>query len=100
MLVRALIHDPDILLLDEPTKSLDHATSIEFRKYINRYLDQQRTLVLATHNFDEAQYLCDRVIILREGKILHHGTLKELQQQAKLASASLGEIYLELVNNV
>lgn len=100
ILIRALLHNPDILLLDEPAKSLDHAAAIEFRKYINKYLDDKRTMILATHNFDEAQYLCNRIIILHNGKILKQGTLRELQAEAKFASASLSDIYLKLVKNV
>ncbi len=99
-LMRALIHDPRILLLDEPTKSLDHSSSMEFREYILDHAHAQRTILMATHDFEEAEHLCDRFIILHHGCILGQGTLKDLQQQTGLPSASLSEVTLKLTNYV
>lgn len=78
-LARALLHDPDLLLLDEPTSSLDPVAARQVRDLI-RDLSRERlrTVVLCTHNLAEAQELCDRVAILRRGDVVAQGTTEEL----------------------
>lgn len=66
---RALIHDPDIIIFDEPTMGLDPATAISIRDFI-RNLKGEKTMILCTHYMQEADALCDRVAILNKGKIL------------------------------
>ncbi len=96
-LMRALLHDPDILLFDEPTKSLDYNTSLELLKYITILRQQGKTILFATHNINEAQQICDRFLILNKGRLLGFGTKEELCRQIHSDSATLTEIYLKLV---
>ena len=80
-LARALMHDPSILLLDEPTSAMDPESSRLVRDEIARLRSSQRTIILCTHNLAEAEALADRIAIIYRGKILLNGTLHELKRQ-------------------
>ncbi|MBC7119659.1 MAG: ABC transporter ATP-binding protein, partial [Methanobacteriaceae archaeon] len=88
-IVRALVHDPPILILDEPTMGLDPATAASIRELI-RELKGDKTMILCTHYMEEADYLCDRVAILNQGRILDVGTPRELKSKIK------GDLILEI----
>jgi ABC-2 type transport system ATP-binding protein len=77
---RALIHNPDIIILDEPTMGLDPATANSIRNFI-RNLKGQKTMILCTHYMQEADALCDRVAILNKGKIIDVGTPEYLKSK-------------------
>ena len=77
-MARALIHDPAVLLLDEPTSTLDPEGAKLVRDFISSLKGQGHTIVLCTHNLAEAQNLCDRVAIIKK-KLLRMGTPKQLQ---------------------
>ena len=79
-IARALVHDPEILIFDEPTMGLDPATSSNIREFI-RDLKGDKTIILCTHYMDEADSLCDRVVILDQGKILDMGTPNDLKSK-------------------
>lgn len=80
-LARALIHDPELLLLDEPTTNLDPVAARGVRELIHRVSrDDGKTVLLCTHNLAEAEELCDRVAIMRNGRILSLGTPRELRR--------------------
>ena len=72
-IARALIHDPEIIIFDEPTMGLDPATAISIRSFIEK-LKGEKTVILCTHYMEEADALCDRVAILSGGKIRDMGT--------------------------
>jgi ABC-2 type transport system ATP-binding protein len=75
----ALLHGPRILLLDEPTTGLDPTARREIWNILMRLKQEKRTsMILTTHYMEEAEYLCDRIVILHQGNILAEGTLKEL----------------------
>ena len=97
-LMRALIHDPPILLLDEPTKSLDYASSLELRSFIKEVLvkEQRKTVVFTTHQMDEALGFADILMILNYGRLFAYGTLEELRRKAGMPDGSLGEIFIRL----
>ena len=86
---RVLVHRPSILLLDEPTASLDAESAKEIRSQIS---DTARTgghtVLLSTHNLDDASRLCDRVAILSHGKILATGTEEEISTNMKNYSSN------------
>ncbi len=79
-LARALLHDPSVLLLDEPTSAMDPESSRLVRDEIARLRSSQRTIVICTHNLAEAEALADSIAIIYRGKILLHGTLDELKR--------------------
>ena len=98
-IVRALLHNPEILLLDEPTKSLDYNSACQLRNFIKKETLQGRTIICATHNMEEAEDLCNLFLILHKGRIYGLGSLEELRKKINSSSATLSEIYLRLTQN-
>ncbi|MGB4611366.1 MAG: ABC transporter ATP-binding protein, partial [Methanothermobacter thermautotrophicus] len=88
-IARALIHDPPIIIFDEPTMGLDPATAFSIREFI-RDLKGSKTMILCTHYMEEAEYLCDRVAIINQGRILDIGTPDELKSKVR------GDLVLEV----
>ncbi len=87
----ALINDPQLLFLDEPTTGLDPQVRLEIHALLSDLRREQRTIVMTTHYIEEAERLCDRVAIIDEGKIIAIGTPRELQEK------NLGESTIEIV---
>jgi ABC-2 type transport system ATP-binding protein len=79
-IAQALLHQPEVLILDEPTIGLDPAQIVEVRNLI-RSIGKQRTILLSTHILSEAQQLCDRVLIINRGKIVVEDTPEDLQSR-------------------
>ncbi|HEX5838723.1 MAG TPA: ABC transporter ATP-binding protein, partial [Anaerolineales bacterium] len=79
-LAQALIHRPEVLILDEPTIGLDPAQVVEIRNVI-REIGKDRTVLLSTHILSEAQQICDRVLIINKGKIVAEDTPENLQSR-------------------
>jgi ABC-2 type transport system ATP-binding protein len=82
-LALALVNDPQLLFLDEPTPGLDPQIRLEIHGLIEEMKAEKRTVVLSTHYIEEAERLCDRVAIIDEGKIVALGTPRELQQKSR-----------------
>ncbi|HEX9109250.1 MAG TPA: ABC transporter ATP-binding protein, partial [Longimicrobiales bacterium] len=80
-LARALLHDPELLFLDEPTSALDPVASRQVHERVEALRRRSRTIVLCTHNLVEAQRLCHRVAVLRQGRLLALGTPAELGER-------------------
>ena len=79
-LAQAMLHRPEVLILDEPTIGLDPAQVVEFRNTI-RDVGKERTVLLSTHILSEAQQLCDRVLIINKGRIVAEDTPENLQSR-------------------
>ena len=93
-LCKALLNDPKLLLLDEPTASLDVSTSEFIRKYIKIFQKKNNSTILITsHNLEEIEKLCSHIIFLDKGKIKFDGKKNELFKQNK--SSSLKDIFLK-----
>lgn len=88
-LAQAILHRPEVLILDEPTIGLDPAQIVDVRKLI-RELGKERTVLLSTHILSEAQQICDRVLIINKGKIVVEDTPERLQ--AGLTGAQRGTL--------
>ena len=80
-LARALLHEPPVLLLDEPTSAMDPESSRMVRDAISGLRSKDRTIVLCTHNLAEAEELADQVAIIRGGRILMSGMLEDLKRE-------------------
>jgi ABC-2 type transport system ATP-binding protein len=76
-LAQAILHDPDFLVLDEPTRGLDPNQIVEIRSLI-RDLGRQKTVIFSTHILSEVQAMCDRVLIISRGKIVFDGSKEEM----------------------
>lgn len=81
-LAQALIGDPDVLILDEPTNGLDPKQTVEIRELIRR-LGRDRTLILSTHLLPEVSKVCERVLILNQGRIVARGRPDELEEELR-----------------
>jgi len=81
-LAQAMIHDPEILILDEPTTGLDPNQIIEIRKLI-KTLGKEKTVVLSSHILSEVEATCDRILIINRGRIVADGTSATLRHQAQ-----------------
>ena len=79
-LATALLHNPDVLILDEPTTGLDPNQLVEIRELI-RNIGKEKTVILSTHIMQEVDAICDRVIIISKGQIVADDTAKTLQQE-------------------
>lgn len=81
-IARALLHDPPILFMDEPTRSLDPAAALALRAFIQEQLHQRdkKTILLATHNLREAETMADRVAILVKGRVREVGTVDQVRR--------------------
>mgnify|MGYP002624696351 CR=1 FL=1 len=94
-LARALIHDPPVMLLDEPTRGLDVIGSQLVFDYIRILRDEGKAVIVCTHRLEESERLCDRFGLLHEGKLRHEGTLDELRDAT--GQHSLVDMFLEFV---
>jgi sodium transport system ATP-binding protein len=77
-LARAIVHDPPVLILDEPTANLDVIVARNVVEFVERARAAGRAILLSTHIFSEAERLCDRVVVVHQGKLLASGTQAEL----------------------
>ena len=97
-LATALIHDPSILLLDEPTHGFDPMQVIAFRDTL-RQLKPGRAILFSTHIVADVEAISDRVLIIHQGRLLAHGTIAQLGEQIESPGASLEEIFAHLVRS-
>jgi ABC-2 type transport system ATP-binding protein len=94
-LAKALINNPDVLLLDEPTASLDPDTADWVRAHLQRYCrERHATVLLASHNMNEVERLCERVIILKQGRIEDDDTPAKLL--TRYGRRTLEEVFLDV----
>jgi sodium transport system ATP-binding protein len=94
-LARALIHEPPVLLLDEPTLGLDILGSQVVLEFVNHARGQGKAVILTTHRLDEAERMCDRFGLLHEGRLVLAGTLSQLRGET--GCAGLVEMFMKLV---
>ena len=94
-LARALMHDPPIMLLDEPTRGLDVIGTHVVFEYLDHLRSVGKAVVLCTHRLEEAALVCDRMGLLHHGRLRHEGKLAELQQDT--GRETLYEMFLQLL---
>ncbi len=95
-LAKALINDPTVLLLDEPTAALDPETADFIRTFLEKYKEEKKiSVLLASHNMDEVKRLCDSIMMMKNGNIVDSGTPENLIK--KYGQKNLEEVFLEIV---
>jgi sodium transport system ATP-binding protein len=94
-LARSIVHDPPVMIFDEPTAGLDILSSRAIIAFINTCKDEGKCVIFSTHILHEAQRLCDEVAIIHKGKLLAQGPIEELQQQS--GREDLEDIFIDLV---
>jgi len=92
VIVSALVHDPDVLVIDEPMVGLDALAQKQTRLLLRRLADEGKTILLTTHTLSVAEAVCDRLVILNRGRIVASGTTAEVRQER----AALEDVFLEL----
>jgi ABC-2 type transport system ATP-binding protein len=94
MLAKAMMHDPDVLILDEPTAGVDVETRHALWKFLRELHTGGKTILLTSHYLEEVEALCERVAIIKDGAILMDDSTKNLTQDK-----SLEKVYLEAVGH-
>jgi ABC-2 type transport system ATP-binding protein len=92
----ALLHEPDLVVVDEPLVGLDPRSARTLKDLLRAFVDGGGTVFLSTHTLEVAEALCDRIAILHEGRIIAMGTMEELREQAEAGGAHLEEIFLKV----
>jgi len=95
-LAGTLLHDPDVVLLDEPTQSFDPLQVLAFRDMLKAYA-KGKAVLFSSHVIPEVEAICDRVLILHQGHLLGDGTLPELKRAAGVPQGSLEQVFAALV---
>jgi len=94
--VASIMHDPDLLILDEPIAGLDAKSVRVIKEIMDIQVDKGGSVLFSTHIMEIAQDLCDRIAIINRGKIVGIGTIEELSRQADKLGANLEDIFLRL----
>ena len=94
-IARCLIHQPDIYIFDEPTLGLDLLSSEAIVQFMKQEKERGKTVIYSTHYMEEAQYLCDRILMIHKGKIIASGTAKELMEQT--GTNNLRDVFFALI---
>jgi len=92
----AILHDPEIFVVDEPTVGLDPKSVKMAKDYFKKLIYQGKTVFLTTHTLSVAQDLCDRIAIIRQGEIVALGNMLELQNKAKMPGNNLESVFLKI----
>ena len=96
-LAGALIHDPDLIILDEPLTGLDAGSARQVRAVLNARVASGATVIMTTHILDVAERMAERIGVIANGRLIAEGTLDELRTQTGQAGETLEEVFLTLV---
>ncbi len=94
-IARAIVHEPPVMIFDEPTTGLDVMTSRTIMRFIERCRTEGRTVVFSTHIMSEVERLCDEIVVIHAGRVVAAGTLEELRTAT--ARHALESVFLRLV---
>lgn len=98
IIIGALLHSPNNLILDEPMTGLDPKSSFELKKIMRENTEAGKTVFFSTHILDVAEKLCDKIGIINKGKLIFAGTLDEMRKELK-ENKSLEELFMEITKN-
>ena len=96
-IARCLIHNPNIYIFDEPTLGLDIISSDAIISFMKEESKKGKTVLYSTHYMEEAQYLCDRILMMYKGKIIAEGTPDKLMKQTH--TENLRDVFFRLIQN-
>lgn len=94
-IARTLVHDPDVILLDEPTTGLDVTAANIFRRMVGRMQEEGKTILFSSHNMGEINKLCRRIALIHKGRLRFAGTLDSLRE--RFGIADLDDIFMAVV---
>lgn len=95
-IIAAILHEPDLLILDEPLAGLDAKSVKVMKEILEMHLEKGGSVLFSTHIMEIAEELCDRIAIINKGKIVGIGTINELNEQANKIGARLEDVFLRL----
>ena len=98
VMIKALLHRPSILIVDEPMVGLDPKTARMMKRIFQEFCNQGGTIFLSTHTLELAEQLCSRLAILQKGRMIAIGTMSDLKEQAKSYEGCLESIFLKLTD--
>jgi ABC-2 type transport system ATP-binding protein len=96
----ALVHRPDVIVVDEPMVGLDPKSARLLKDLFRQFVDRGGTVLMSTHTMEVAEVMCDRIAILYRGKIAAEGTMDDLRQQTASESTSLEDLFLKLTGGL
>ena len=96
----ALLHNPEVIIVDEPMVGLDPGAIIMVKNLFKKLADQGVTIFMSTHTLKVAEDTCDRIGVIHKGSLIAMGTTTELQREANISEADLERVFLNLTNNV
>jgi ABC-2 type transport system ATP-binding protein len=96
IIISAIMHKPELLIMDEPITSLDPKSARIVKDLLRRLASQGVTTIMSTHVLEIAQAMCDRIAIMHDGQLLALGTMDELRHMAKLPESGLEDVFLKL----
>jgi ABC-2 type transport system ATP-binding protein len=99
LIASALVHSPDVIIVDEPMVGLDPRAARVIKDLLRVFADQGGTVFLSTHTLEVAEALCDRIAILHQGAIRASGTMADLRAEAAAGAAGLEEVFLKLTGS-
>jgi ABC-2 type transport system ATP-binding protein len=95
-IISAILHDPDLLIMDEPLAGLDAKSVKVVKEILDIHIENSGAVLFSTHIMEVAEALCDRIAIMNRGKLVGIGTMEELRQQANKLGANLEDVFLRL----
>ena len=96
IIISAIMHKPELLIMDEPITSLDPKSAKIVKDLLRQLASQGVTTIMSTHVLEIAQAMCDRIAIMHEGALLALGTMNDLRQKAKMPESGLEDVFLKL----
>ena len=94
-IARCIIHDPEVYIFDEPTLGLDILSSAAIIDFMKKEREAGKTILYSTHYMEEAEYLCDRIIMIHQGRIISNGTPEELKRET--GKENLRDVFAQLI---
>lgn len=96
-IARSIVHNPSVMLFDEPTAGLDVTAARIVQDFIRKCKEDNKAIVFSSHSMSEVERICDRVIIIHKGRIIEEGTIEELK--TKYNNENVEEIFMQLVGD-
>jgi sodium transport system ATP-binding protein len=96
-IARSIVHEPNVILLDEPTAGLDVSSSRLIHEFIKNCKKQNKAIIFSSHSMDEVEKLCDRIIIIHKGKMIEQGTITEIKEKYNMHD--MEEVFMSLVGD-
>ena len=93
---RALIHRPEVIVVDEPMVGLDPKAARLLKDIFRQFVDRGGTVLMSTHTLEVAEAMCDRIAIIQKGDVVALGTMEDLRRQTASGNATLEELFLKL----